>query len=180
MEGLIKILAIRASMNWGLTRELKAAFPSIITVKRPIILNYKIPYTNWLAVFTSAEGSLMVKIKGSKTITGYAVQLEFQLTQHCRDLNLIKSFTKYFDCGYISIVKTRPNEVNFRVTKFKNITQNIIPFSQKYPIIVIKSKDFYDFCRVAEMMKEKKHLTAKGLKQIHQIKAGMNRGRNIF
>ena len=51
----------------------------------------------------------MVKIKASQTITGYAVLLEFQLTQHSRDLNLMKSFIKYFDCGYISIAKTSPS-----------------------------------------------------------------------
>ena len=29
------------------------------------------------------------------------------------------------------------------------------------------------------MMKQKKHLTAEGLEQIRQIKAGMNRGRKL-
>ena len=34
-EGLQKIVAIRASLNWGLTDKLTAAFPSIVPVRRP-------------------------------------------------------------------------------------------------------------------------------------------------
>ena len=37
LEGLHKILAIRVSMNWGLTEELKLAFPGIVPVVRPLV-----------------------------------------------------------------------------------------------------------------------------------------------
>jgi len=40
IEGLRKIVAIRASMNKGLTDTLKEAFPNIIPVQRPTI-DYK-------------------------------------------------------------------------------------------------------------------------------------------
>jgi len=41
-EGLCKILAIRASMNRGLTPpKLKTAFPSVIPVISPLVLNKK-------------------------------------------------------------------------------------------------------------------------------------------
>ena len=52
----------------------------------------------------------------------------------------------------------------------------IIPFLKKYKIKGIKYKDFADLCKVAELIKQKKHLTAEGLDQIKQIKAGMNIG----
>ena len=35
MEGLHNIVAIKASMNTGLSNELKAAFPNVVPVKRP-------------------------------------------------------------------------------------------------------------------------------------------------
>ena len=56
--------------------------------------------------------------------------------------------------------------LRYWVRKLSDINDKIIPFFQKYPIIGIKSKDFYDFCKVAEMLKDKKHLTMEGLKQI--------------
>jgi hypothetical protein len=41
-KGLNQILALKASMNNGLSKELKAAFPNIIPVPRPLILDQKI------------------------------------------------------------------------------------------------------------------------------------------
>ena len=36
-KGIQKIVAIKASMNLGLSEELKKAFPTVITVKRPLV-----------------------------------------------------------------------------------------------------------------------------------------------
>ena len=36
-EGLIKIVAIRASMNLGLSEKLKLAFPDVVPVERPLV-----------------------------------------------------------------------------------------------------------------------------------------------
>ena len=55
--------------------------------------------------------------------------------------------------------------------------ENIIPFFKKHHVHGVKIKDFYDFCEVAELMKNKSHLTASGLEQIKKIKTGMNTGR---
>lgn len=46
-----------------------------------------------------------------------------------------------------------------------------------YPLIGVKSRDFQDFCRVVELMKNKVHLTQEGIVQIRDIKVGMNIGR---
>ncbi len=45
-EGLQKIVAIRASMNNGLTAALAEAFPNVTPVSRPLVLNQEIksPY----------------------------------------------------------------------------------------------------------------------------------------
>ena len=40
----------------------------------------------------------------------------------------------------------------------------IIPFFKKYPIEGVKLKDFHDFCKVADMVKDKKHLTKEGIR----------------
>ena len=69
------------------------------------------------------------------------------------------------------------NAIIFKVTKFDDIINKVIPFFQKHPIKGVKSQDFDDFCLVAERMKDKKHLTKKGLEEIQKIKARMNTGR---
>jgi hypothetical protein len=46
MEGFRKILAIKASMNLGLSHEVEAAFPGIVPIPRPLVNNSKVPDPN--------------------------------------------------------------------------------------------------------------------------------------
>jgi hypothetical protein len=119
----------------------------------------------------------MVKlIKSFSNQIKFQVQLSFVITQHCRDAELIKSLVAYLGCGKASI--TKRGEVTFEVRKLLDQTEKIISFFSKYPILGVKSKDFDDFCKVADIMEQKKHLTEKGLNQIREIRASMNSSRN--
>ena len=101
-DGLNKILAIRAQVNRGLPNNLKVAFPEIIYLDKPIVANSKIFNPNWLAGFTSAEGSFLVRVKKSNTnLSGFQVRLIFQLVQHYRDEALMLSVNKYLDCDHL-------------------------------------------------------------------------------
>ena len=101
--------------------------------------------------------------------------LQFQLVQHIRDEILLKSLEQYLNCG--KVYSHSAKALTFTVSKFSDIQNNIIPFLKKYPIIGSKSKDFEDFCKGAELIKNKVHLTETGLEQLRQIKSGMNTGR---
>ena len=176
-DGLRKIVAIKAAMNLGLSEKLELAFPDLVPVGRPQVENSKIIDPQWLARFTSGEGCFFLKIYKSNTKLGESVQLEFQLTQHIRDENLMKSFILFFQCGTI---RKRSDAIDLRVYKLSDITDKIIPFFLKHPIIGVKALDFADWCEVAEMMNNKEHLTPEGLENIKKIKAGMNRGRSLY
>ena len=172
-DGLQKIVALKGILNTGfLSKELRAAFSDLCLVeKEPILLPGKIS-DFWLAGFTSAEGSFMVRTSNSSGRTlGIKVQLEFNLTQHMRDEQLMKDIANFFNCG--SVYLNRETYV-YRVVSLSNILEKIIPFYQKYPIQGVKAKDFVDFVKVAELMKENKHLTLEGLEEINLIKSGMN------
>jgi hypothetical protein len=41
--GLEKLIALKASLNLGLSNELKTAFPKVVPVNRPIVPNQNIP-----------------------------------------------------------------------------------------------------------------------------------------
>ena len=115
----------------------------------------------WLAGFTSGEGSFFIRIIASTTSSlGFIVKLVFKLGQHSREEILIKSFIDYFDCGHVTLWGGQKNEVVFNVTKLSDIVNKIIPFYRKYGIIGGKLKDFSDWSTVAEMMLKKEHLTA--------------------
>lgn len=97
-----------------------------------------------MAGFASAEGSFQIKIRANKTISsGLSVNLEFQVTQAVRDKDLMEKISHYLGCGRIET----PNNgvaVNFVVSKFRDITDKVIPFFQKYPIFGVKALDFAD------------------------------------
>jgi len=162
-------------MNGGLPSVIEAAFPNIIPVPRPDVLDYKIKNPNWLAGFISAEECFFINIRSKpKMKIGYLIELTFKITQHYRDEQLMRSLIEYFGCG--NIYKNR-DTVEFKITKFEDLTEKIIPFLVKYPIQGAKFVDYLDFVKVIKLMKNKAHLTEEGLYQIRKIKAGMNRGR---
>jgi hypothetical protein len=166
-------------MNKGLSNELKKAFPDIIPVPKPaLVMNQEIKDPNWLAGFTEGEGCFHIEICQLKTLnTGSQVRLMFTLAQHARDAELMKTLAKYFDCGNYHERSTQSASV-FNVSRFSDIVEKIITFFEKYQLHGLKSLDFKDFCKVAELMKIKGHLTPEGLEEICKIKAGMNRGRS--
>jgi hypothetical protein len=174
-EGLRKLVALRASLNWGLPLGLEAAFPNTIPYPRPSVSGITIKDPQWLAGFASGEGCFLVRItKAATHRSGYQIFLVFKLVQHSRDEQLMRSLVDYLGCGNIYV---DDSAVEYRVTKFSDLTDKILPLFKKYPIQGVKHLDYTDFVSVMELMKNKAHLTAEGLDQIRKIKAGMNKGR---
>lgn len=151
-EGIKKIVAIRASLNKGLTEELKVAFPNVIPVHLAEVNQNSIKDPQWVAGFSSGEGSFLISIFKSNTNTGFAVRLRFSLIQHSRDNQLMKSLVDYLGCGRFVAGPLGYNHGEFIVSNLPDITKIIIPFFEKYQIKGIKSLDFSDFCKAAQIM----------------------------
>ncbi len=174
-EGLRKIISIKASMNNGLSEPLKEAFPDITFALRPKKENISIYNPQWLAGFTSGEGSFGVKVRNANGNSKVYVELIFQINQHDRDKQLLACIAEYLKCG--KVYKHSMNAVVYRVSKTSYLTEIIIPFFLKHPLLGIKALDFKDFCSISALTKNKAHYTKEGLDQIIHIKAYMNRGR---
>jgi hypothetical protein len=86
------------------------------------------------------------------------------------DALLMDSIVKTLGCGSLYNRTTQPLVV-LTVKNFKNIIELVIPFVNKYPLHGNKALDYADFCEVANLMKDKAHLTAEGLVKIRKIKA---------
>ena len=136
IEGLRKVVSVRAVMNRGLTDVLKEHFTDLILVKRPLVELIRVENSDWVVGFVDAvlrvgpldphpqnqgEGSFGVLIgKAPNVKTGYKVELRFTITQHVRDHKLLESFAKYFDCGWVFIDSNKPI-VHFIVSKYSDI-----------------------------------------------------------
>jgi hypothetical protein len=172
-EGLQKIINIKASVNLSLSDELKSKFINTVPVQRPTINSTNIPDSNWISGFVCGDGNFFIDIfKSSSNKIGYQVKLRFSITQHSRDKELLGLIVKYLAAGIVNIHSE--NAFVFKVTKLVDLNQKIIPLFKKNPIHGIKQLDFLDFCEVAKLMNEGKHLTTEGLNLIRTIKNKMN------
>jgi len=175
-KGLQEIVNLKASLNLGLSENLKTYFPYTLPIPKLAVPFKGIPDPLWLTGFAEGEACFYISTyKSLKSKLGYAVQLVFKITQHSRDNELLKGISEYFACGRIENRKT--NASDFTVNSFKSFEEKIIPFFIKYPLKGSKLLNFQDFKEVVEIMKEKGHLNEKGLQKIYQIKANMNYGR---
>jgi hypothetical protein len=176
LNGLSKILSIKAVMNKGLSDTLKKAFPDLTPISRPLIKDQIIKDPYWLVGFVDGEGCFYINMK--KTAKQSQVLLTFSISQHTRDFYLLNVIKNYFNCGLIETFSTRPNQSTFVTYKFVDILEKIIPFFKKHSLLGIKFLNFQDFCHASELIKNKDHLTDLGLEKIKFLKSGMNTGRS--
>lgn len=180
LEYLSKLVSIKGALNWGLPDVLKEAFSDIAPALRPEI---KLPTEitpQWLSGFIDAEGCFYILISKSKLYkTGASVQLQFSITQHSRDAELVYMLKDFLKCGFIKTGKKQPVVV-LTVTKFTDIQNIIIPlFKDKNTLQGAKLHDYLAFLEVAKIMEDKTHLTSIGLERIIKIKEGMNSNRKF-
>lgn len=88
----------------------------------------------------------------------------------------MQSIVKYLDCGRVAIRNSFPT-VDFLVNRYIDIDTKIICFLDKYPLQSVKQMDFKDFCKAAELIGNKEHLTVQGMEKIKIVKQGMNKKR---
>jgi NADH:ubiquinone oxidoreductase subunit K len=168
LEGLKEILEQTASLNWGLSKNLKESFP-LVGVKRITVDNNILNdiCSEWLAGFSSGESNFYIAISGNK------VWLRFSVAQDSRDLFLLNSIVRFFNCGYVSQYKNR-EVCEFVVTKINDIIIHIIPFFDEYKINGTKYNNYLKFKEATVLIKNKEHLTEKGLNKIIDLKKSMN------
>ena len=168
LEGIQKIVNIKASINLGLSNELKDAFPETMPVVKEAKDIKDIPL-EWMAGFSTGESNFFITIQNSKTKSGIAASLRFSIAQDSRDLSLLESFENFFGCGYVAKYQNR-SVCEFIVTKIDHIVNNIIPFFDKHSTRGSKYPDFLNFKNAALIIKNKEHLKEEGLKEILQLK----------
>ena len=181
LQGLNEIVNIKASMNLGLSDMLKSEFDGHIPVEKPLIDNNNIIIDpHWISGFVSAEGNFDVRIPSTNSKLGYRVQLRFRISQHDRDFKLMEKIVEYFGCKQGKIYKYGgKSAVSLTIVDFAEITNRIVPFFNKYPILGIKLYDYLNWCKIHNLMINRLHFTVQGIDSIRNIKSGMNTGRSF-
>ncbi len=130
------------------------------------------PY--WVSGFVDGEGTFYVGINKNITMKiGYQVLPEFRVVQHEKDVVVLHALKKFFNCGVVRV--NHGDRMEYRVRSVKHLSQIIIPFFDKHPLITQKKFDYITFRKIVSLMKENKHLNEKGLQRILTLSRTMNR-----
>jgi hypothetical protein len=140
--------------------------------------NTTIFHPAWVTGFIDGEGTFFVDLLKNKTMAlGIQVQLQFSITQHIRDANLMRSLVDFFGAGIV--VPDGPTKVQYRIRRFADFEQCLFPLLDEYPLMTQKRLDAEAFRKVHALMKDGQHLTPDGLDEIRAIKSTMNRARML-
>ena len=128
----------------------------------------------YLAGFADGEGSFNVSFRQRSDYSfPWKVSLCFNVSQ--RDEVILALFKKHLVCG---TMRQRQDGVwYYEVNNLKAIEENVIPFFREYHFLSAeKKRDFSKFRKLAELMKQGRHLRLDGVREILRIRAHMNDG----
>jgi hypothetical protein len=129
---------------------------------------------NYIVGFVDGEGCFCISINRNGQRLP-EVRLIFEIELRDDGESILQEIKEVLDCGniyrltYDRYQKWRPH-VKYKVSNFTDISEKIIPFFKKYPLQAKKQFSFLKFCQVAEMMKNKEHLTLEGVEKIRALR----------
>lgn len=172
LAGLLLILGLRANLNLGFD---VSNIDGCIAIPRPDVTLPETLNPNWVAGFTSGDGGFFARVTDAKDYKiGSRTRVTYEVVQDIRDINLMAMLVTFFGCGAIYQSGTM---VKFSVARFDDIISIIVPFFKVYPIFGVKYLNFLDWCRIRELIRDKKHLTVEGLREIKFLIGQMNNSR---
>jgi len=97
----------------------------------------------------------------------------FQVYQHQNYRNILELCKFVFQTGTIYRKSGTHPVLNFSVDSRRNIIEKIIPFFDKYPLVV-KQNDYLKFREIVLAMEAGEHKTLKGFKRLVSLAHTMN------
>lgn len=130
---------------------------------------------NYVVGFVDGEGCFSISVNNHKDRFP-EIRLIFEIELREDDEPILQEIRQALGCGniyrlnYERYAKWRPH-VKLKVSNFKDISEKIIPYFQSHPPQAKKRFQFEKFCQVAELIKNKKHLTNEGLQEVRSLTA---------
>jgi len=128
----------------------------------------------YLAGFTDGEGSFNVSFRPRTDYKSpWKISLCFNISQ--RDPVILAQFKRHLGCG---TMRQRQDGVwYYEVNNLIPILENVIPFFEQFGFLSAKKKrDFAKFKQLAELIREGRHRTRKGVEEVLGIRKEMNDG----
>jgi hypothetical protein len=124
--------------------------------------------------FIDAEGFFwLYTYSNTASKSGWYVFLDFKITLHKKDRDLLDQIKNFFGVGEIS--KHGEKTINYGVRSIKDL-QLIIKHFDKFTLKTKKLNDYKLFKLAFDIIKNKEHLTKDGFNKLLSIKSLMNKG----
>ncbi|HXN54427.1 MAG TPA: LAGLIDADG family homing endonuclease [Mycoplasmatales bacterium] len=135
----------------------------------------------WLTGFIETEGYFCININKSVGLVDYQIVPEFKIIQHKKDIQLLYAIKKFFRYGSISSnISENSSIFEYKIRKFENLRDVIVPFFEKNSLLTKKKFDFISFRKVILIMEREDHLKDEGLKKIIKIKEDIDENKEIY
>ena len=124
--------------------------------------------------FVDGEGSFNLSFrKRDDYKTGWKISACFNVSQ--KERVILALLKKHLKCGKIR--QRKDGIYNFEVNNLKAISENVIPFFNKFGFLSQKKKqDFAKFKKIVKLMTENVHFCRDGIIKILKIRRKMNNG----
>lgn len=127
---------------------------------------------DWVVGFVDGEGCFQVSVQSHPEMTaGYQVLPEFVVVQHRRDIQVLYALKRFFKGGVVRV--NHSDRYAFRIRKLEQL-ERVCDFFMSHPLKTKKNVDFRKFRKVILLMKDGKHLSREGLKEIIDLALQMN------
>jgi len=129
---------------------------------------------SYISGYVDGEGCFCISIRPrKKNKICWEVVAGFSVAQNENRAEVLGLMKDYFDCGFIRR-NTGDNTLKYETRNLDSLLTKIIPHFEKYPLQSGKQKDFEIFKTVCQRMKQKEHLTKKGIIEIMDLVSVMN------
>ena|SRR3989344_8723098 len=128
----------------------------------------------YLAGFVDGEGSFSVAIiKHPTQKFGWMINPCFQVYQHEKHREILELCRSVFQTGTIYRKSGIHPVLNFSINSRRGIIEKVIPFFDKYPLVV-KMDTYQTFRTIVMAMENKEHISIDGFKRIVDLAYNMN------
>ena len=141
---------------------------------------------NWIVGFVDGEGCFSVSVHRNSMMHrhgGWQLLPVFHVYQHQDHRGILEAMVRVFGCGQVRPKGPNSSVLTFAVGGLSNLEAAVLPFFERFPLVV-KGSDFQSFAVIVRSMLKKEHLTNVGFERLLRLAYGMNangkqRSRNI-
>lgn len=135
---------------------------------------------SYLSGFADGEGSFSVGLsRRSDLENGFQLVPEFRVSQNGERSNVLELFRNTLGCGAVRIndrSRSSDRTLVFVVRRRSDLSERVIPFFIRNPLLSSKRETFGHFATIVESMESGEHLAPLGFERLVRLAFQMNDG----